>query len=67
MVETAQALSQTSSDKQQFDIYFKRKQPYHKPSGKRKKTIAQKPQRYQCPEGHAVMILEIVAIFIMQV
>ena len=31
----------------------KRKQPYHKPSGKRKKTIAQEPQRYQCPEGHA--------------
>ena len=32
---------------------FKRKQPYHKPSGKRKKAIAQEPQRYQCPEGHA--------------
>ena len=31
----------------------KRKQPYEKPSGKRKKSIAQEPQRYQCPEGHA--------------
>ena len=31
---------------------FKRKQPYQKPSGMRKKTIAQEPQRYQCPEGH---------------
>ena len=53
MVKTAQALSQTPSDKQQFDVRFKRKQPYHKPSGKRKKTIAQEPQCYQCPEGHA--------------
>ena len=32
---------------------YKRKQPYHKPSGKRKKTIVQQPQPYQCPEGHA--------------
>ena len=32
---------------------YKRKQPYHKPSGKRKKTIAQEPQCYQCPEEHA--------------
>ena len=31
----------------------KRKQPYKKPSGKRNKSIAQEPQRYQCPEGHA--------------
>ena len=54
MVETAQALSQTPSDKQQIlDMLSKRKQPYHKPSGNRKKTIAQEPQRYQCPERHA--------------
>ena len=53
MVETAQVLSQTPLDKQQFDMRSKRKQPYHKPSDKRKKTIAQEPQRYQCPEGHA--------------
>ena len=31
----------------------KRNQPYKKPSGKRNKAIAQEPQRYQCPEGHA--------------
>ena len=34
-------------------MHFKRKQAYHKPSGKRKKTIAQEPHSYQCPEGHA--------------
>ena len=34
-------------------MHSKRKQPYNKLSGKRKKSIAQKPQRYQCPEGHA--------------
>ena len=53
MVETAQALSQTPSDKQHFGMRSKRKQPYHKPSGKQNKAIAQLPQRYQCPEGHA--------------
>ena len=31
----------------------KRKQPYHKPSGKWNKPIAQEPRRYQCPKGHA--------------
>ena len=31
----------------------KRKQPYYKPSGKRNQSIAQEPQRYQYPEGHA--------------
>ena len=30
-----------------------RKQPYRKPSSKQNKAIAQEPQRYQCPEGHA--------------
>ena len=54
IVEMTQALSQTSSDKQQIlDMRFKRKQPYHNLSGKRNKSIAQEPQRYQCPEGHA--------------
>ena len=53
MVETAQALLQTPSDKQILNMRSKRKQPYAKPSGKRKKTIAQEPQHYQCPEGDA--------------
>ena len=34
-------------------MHSKRKQPYNKPSGKRKKAIAQEPCRYKCPEGHA--------------
>ena len=57
MVETAQALSQTPSDKQQFDMCYNRKQPYHKASAKRKKTIVREPQRYQCPEGLAHIYL----------
>ena len=59
MVETTLALSETSSDKQQIlDMRFKRKQPYHKLSGKRNKSIVQEPQRYQCPEGHALIYVE---------
>ena len=30
----------------------KRKQSSQKPSGKRKRAIAQEPLRYQCPKGH---------------
>ena len=53
MIEAAQALSQTPSDKQILNIRSKRKQPSAKPSSKRKETIAQETQRYQCPEGDA--------------
>ena len=35
----------------------KRKLLYHKPSRKWKKSIAQEPQRYQCPKGHAHIYL----------
>ena len=35
----------------------KQKQPYYKPSGRQNKSIAQEPQRYQCPEGHAYIYL----------